>query len=175
MREGAWPSPANQARVIEETLALAKRENFRVNVIEAFDQPWKRWLEGSVGGHWGIFDRATGGAEIQPSAAPCPIIRIGACRRSPVSLLGALTFGARSDGRTRQDGAAGCCGCRVAALAFLPAVLFGWTIETVPVESFSLGGWLRSLSFAADRRCRAGCLRRRLRCRPRAADIRHAP
>jgi len=23
-------------------LALAKRENFRVNVIEAFDEPWKR-------------------------------------------------------------------------------------------------------------------------------------
>ena len=59
MREGARPSPSNQARVIEETLALAKRENFRVNVIEAFDQPWKRRLEGSVGGHWGIFDRAT--------------------------------------------------------------------------------------------------------------------
>jgi glucan 1,3-beta-glucosidase len=34
-------------------------------------------------------------------------------------------------------------------LAFLPAVLFGWTIETVPVESFSPGSWLRSLAFAA--------------------------
>ena len=42
MREGARPSPSNQARVIEETVALAQRENFRVNVIEAFDQPWKR-------------------------------------------------------------------------------------------------------------------------------------
>ncbi len=59
MREAARPSPSNQARVIEETLALAQRENFRVNVIEAFDQPWKRWLEGAVGGYWGIFDRAT--------------------------------------------------------------------------------------------------------------------
>ncbi|MDA4694123.1 hypothetical protein NY544_00225, partial [Enterobacter hormaechei] len=26
------------------------------NVIEAFDQPWKRDLEGTVGGYWGIFD-----------------------------------------------------------------------------------------------------------------------
>src|SRR6202043_1835501 len=59
MREAARPSPSNQARVIEETLALAQRENFRVNVIEAFDQPWKRWLEGSVGAQWGIFERAT--------------------------------------------------------------------------------------------------------------------
>ena len=36
MREGALPSPANQARVIQDVLALAKRENFKVNVIESF-------------------------------------------------------------------------------------------------------------------------------------------
>src|SRR5579864_8439715 len=60
MREGARPSPSDQARFILETLAFAKRDHVRVNVIEAFDQPWKRWLEGTVGGQWGIFDRATG-------------------------------------------------------------------------------------------------------------------
>jgi hypothetical protein len=27
--------------------------------------------------------------------------------------------------------------------------MFGWTIEAVPVDSFSVGGWVRSLSFAA--------------------------
>ncbi len=52
MREGALPSRINQARVIQDVLALAERENFRVNVIEAYDQPWKRALEGTVGGHW---------------------------------------------------------------------------------------------------------------------------
>ena len=56
MREGALPSPVNQARVIHEVLALAKRENYRVNLIEAYDQPWKRQLEGTVGGHWGLYD-----------------------------------------------------------------------------------------------------------------------
>ena len=60
MREGARPSPSNQARAILETMALAEREHFRMNVIEAFDQPWKRALEGAVGGYWGIIDRATG-------------------------------------------------------------------------------------------------------------------
>ena len=55
MREGALPSPANQARVIQDVLALAKRDNFKVNVIEAFDAPWKRALEGTVGGHWGLY------------------------------------------------------------------------------------------------------------------------
>ena len=56
MREGALPSPVNQARAIHDVLALAKRENYRVNLIEAYDQPWKRQLEGTVGGHWGLYD-----------------------------------------------------------------------------------------------------------------------
>src|SRR6185437_1625070 len=58
MREGALPSPANQARVIQDVLTLAKRENFRVNVIEAFDETRKRALEGTVGGHWGLLGDA---------------------------------------------------------------------------------------------------------------------
>src|SRR3984957_15808615 len=56
MREGALPSRANQARVLQQVLAQAKRDGYRVNVIEAFDQPWKRRLEGTVGGHWGLYD-----------------------------------------------------------------------------------------------------------------------
>jgi exo-beta-1,3-glucanase (GH17 family) len=56
MREGALPSRTNQARVVSEILQLAKQENFRVNLIEAYDQPWKRQLEGTVGGYWGMFD-----------------------------------------------------------------------------------------------------------------------
>jgi glucan 1,3-beta-glucosidase len=27
-----------------------------VNLVEAFDQPWKRYLEGTVGGYWGLYD-----------------------------------------------------------------------------------------------------------------------
>ncbi|MBS0530727.1 MAG: beta-(1-6) glucans synthase, partial [Proteobacteria bacterium] len=46
----------NQARVVSEILDMAKRENFRVNLIEAYDQPWKRQLEGTVGGNWGLID-----------------------------------------------------------------------------------------------------------------------
>ena len=59
MREGALPSPVNQARVILDVLALSKRDRFNVNVIEAFDQPWKRALEGTVGGHWGLLKATT--------------------------------------------------------------------------------------------------------------------
>src|SRR6187200_623088 len=56
MRDGALPSRANQARVVSEILDLAKKEGFRVNLIEAYDQPWKRQLEGTVGGYWGLID-----------------------------------------------------------------------------------------------------------------------
>src|SRR6478752_7611724 len=56
MRDGALPSRTNQARVVSEILTMAKQENFRVNLIEAYDQPWKRRLEGTVGGYWGLFD-----------------------------------------------------------------------------------------------------------------------
>ena len=56
MREGALPSRTNQARVVSEILGLAKAQHFRVNLIEAYDQPWKRQLEGTVGGYWGFID-----------------------------------------------------------------------------------------------------------------------
>ncbi len=56
MREGALPSLLNQTRFIRELLALAGEKGFGVNIVEAFDQPWKRKLEGTVGGHWGLVD-----------------------------------------------------------------------------------------------------------------------
>ncbi|MDX2203399.1 MAG: beta-(1-6) glucans synthase [Hyphomicrobiaceae bacterium] len=54
MREGARPSPVDQARVLHDLLAASRAERFRVNFIEALDQPWKRHLEGTVGGYWGL-------------------------------------------------------------------------------------------------------------------------
>jgi glucan 1,3-beta-glucosidase len=147
MRGGALPSPSNQARAIGETLALAQRENFRVNIIEAFDQPWKRALEGAAGRYWGIFDRAAG----------APFFTLGgAVSDHPDWLtqalagvaLAALTFAAAFAAAVRT-GFAPSLWPKIGALAFLPAVLFGWTVETVPVESFNTGSWLRSLALAA--------------------------
>ena len=57
-RWGAVPSVVNEARFFREFLAFAQQSGVRYNVIEAFDQPWKRLLEGTVGGYWGIFDGA---------------------------------------------------------------------------------------------------------------------
>lgn len=55
MREPAAATPVAQARVLHELVALSRTEGFDFNLIEAFDQPWKRRLEGTVGGHWGLF------------------------------------------------------------------------------------------------------------------------
>jgi glucan 1,3-beta-glucosidase len=146
MREGALASPFNQALVIQQTLTLAKRDNLKVNVIEAFDQPWKRRYEGATGGYWGIFDRATGGQKFTFGGAvsnhPHWVLQALAG-----ILLAALTFtGAWAAGRGQTPPRL--LWPKTAALVLLPAVLFGWTIETVPIESYNFGGWLRLLALA---------------------------
>jgi glucan 1,3-beta-glucosidase len=165
MRDGARPSPSNQARVIQDALAFAKRNNLHVNVIEAFDQPWKRELEGSAGAYWGLFDRATkapkfsfgGGVSDHPHWLAQALAGI---------LLAAVAFAAAwAAGRgklLRPPSWPPPSWPMIAALAFLPAVLFGWTIERIPIESYSVGGWLRSIALliaaaAAPVACAAAC------------------
>ena len=57
MREDALPSKTNQAIFVREFVKLAEEKNWNYNIIEAFDQPWKRESEGAVGGFWGLFDK----------------------------------------------------------------------------------------------------------------------
>jgi exo-beta-1,3-glucanase (GH17 family) len=56
-RGGIEPGRVNQARYVREFAALAEERSIRYSLIEAFDQPWKRMHEGTVGGHWGLYDR----------------------------------------------------------------------------------------------------------------------
>ncbi|KAF1052406.1 MAG: hypothetical protein GAK43_01939 [Stenotrophomonas maltophilia] len=55
-RQTALPSRVNEARYIRGFVQMAEAHGWRYNLIEAFDQPWKRQIEGAVGGYWGIFD-----------------------------------------------------------------------------------------------------------------------
>jgi glucan 1,3-beta-glucosidase len=55
-REAARPGPVEQARYLREFVRAAHDQGWKYNVIEAIDQPWKRQLEGTVGGYWGILD-----------------------------------------------------------------------------------------------------------------------
>ena len=166
MREAARPSPSNQARVITETLQLAARQNFRVNVIEAFDQPWKRALEGSTGRYWGIFDRATQAPKFSFSGLVSDHPRWLAQAAAGI-LVAALAFaGAFVLGRGKT--APPYLWERIAMIAFLPSVLFGWTLETIPVDSIGIGGWVRMPAFAgvaaaAPIVCAAACAAGRTR------------
>ena len=55
-REEARPSLLNQARFAREFMALANELQLPYNFIEAYDQTWKKGLEGTVGGYWGLYD-----------------------------------------------------------------------------------------------------------------------
>ncbi|MDH1261695.1 glycosyl hydrolase family 17 protein [Pseudomonas sp. GD03944] len=55
-RETAVPSLVNQAKFVRGFVAMAEQNGWNYNLIEAFDQPWKRASEGAVGGYWGLFD-----------------------------------------------------------------------------------------------------------------------
>jgi glucan 1,3-beta-glucosidase len=55
-RGPAVPGPLEQARFVRELLARQATEPLPFNLIEGFDQPWKRALEGAMGGAWGLFD-----------------------------------------------------------------------------------------------------------------------
>src|SRR5581483_2113670 len=146
MREGALPSPVNQAKVIQDVLALSKRESFNVNVIEAFDQPWKRALEGTVGGHWGLLDGESRTPKFEWAQAvsnhPFWIWQgLGGI------LFAAIVTGAAVYARGPDASMLQWLGVGINALA--GGALIGWTFENIPLESLGIAGWLRSLTLAA--------------------------
>jgi len=148
MRESALPSPSNQARVVHDVLARGKREDFRVNLIEAYDQLWKRRQEGTVGGHWGLFDDAT---RAQKFTWGEPVSDHPHWRWQAAGgiALAALAFAGALLARRRAAHEPGLLTWGAITLnAWAAGVLVGWTVENVQLESFDPGGWTRSIAFA---------------------------
>ena len=145
MREGARPSPYNQARVLQDVIAKAKEQNFHLNVIEAFDQPWKRQFEGTVGGHWGLLDASTRAPKFvwgQP-VSDHPQWRL----MTAIGVaLAAIVVGAAFlfSGQAIGVKFSGYVSLRLAACAAVGGVLIGLTLEQAMIESFALGGLVRS-------------------------------
>ena len=155
MRDGALPSRANQARVVSEILdARASAENFRVNLIEAYDQPWKRALEGTVGGYWGLYrcrDRAlkypAGDRRQQFSAledgrwragmALCVADLRGRRADAAAAAVVAAAVGLDRGRRYRRRRRASCSASRRTSMMS---------------ESYGIGGWLRWGAAAGGRR-----------------------
>ncbi len=58
--EGQWvkgsePSLINEAKFTRDFLNIASAERLDYSIVESFDQPWKRGIEGTVGAHWGLW------------------------------------------------------------------------------------------------------------------------
>ncbi len=49
------PSKINQAQFVREFLAKTAYKNYDYFLMEAFDQPWKKNIEGWAGAYWGMF------------------------------------------------------------------------------------------------------------------------
>jgi glucan 1,3-beta-glucosidase len=141
MRDAALPSRVNQARVVSEILDLAKQEGFRVNLIEAYDQPWKRQLEGTVGGYWGLFDAIHRALKYPPGEA---ISNYPRWKLQMISgmILSVLVFGAawltlrRRPWTPRFASWVG-----VAISATTSGALLGLAADKMLYESYGFGGW----------------------------------
>jgi glucan 1,3-beta-glucosidase len=143
MRDGALPSRTNQARVVSEILDLAKQENFRVNLIEAYDQPWKRQLEGTVGGYWGLFDSVWRALKYPPgqpiSNYPYWKLQMGCGMGLAILVFGVawLTLRRRPWKPRLASWIA------VAMSASSAGILLGIAGDKMLYESYGFGGWLQ--------------------------------
>jgi glucan 1,3-beta-glucosidase len=143
MREGALPSRTNQARVVSEILDLAKREGFRVNLIEAYDQPWKRQLEGTVGGYWGLIDSTQRAVKYPPgvniSNFPLWKWQMGSgMALSAFAFLAAWLTLRRRPWTPRLASWIG-----VGLSATTAGILLGIAGDKMFYESYGVGGWLQ--------------------------------
>jgi glucan 1,3-beta-glucosidase len=143
MRDAALPSRTNQARVVSEILDLAKAENFRVNLIEAYDQPWKRQLEGTVGGYWGLIDSERRALKYPPgepiSNYPFWKLQMGCGMALSILVFGAALLTLRRRPWTPRF----LSWLAVAVSATASGILLGLAGDKMLYESYGLGGWLQ--------------------------------
>src|SRR5882757_8939726 len=143
MRDGALPSRTNQARVVSEILDLAKRENFRVNLIEAYDQPWKRALEGTVGGYWGLIDSAQRAVKYPPGEAisnyPFWKLQMGCGMALSLLVFAVALLTLRRRPWTPRLAS----WIAVGLSATTAGILLGVAADKMFYESYGFGGWLR--------------------------------
>jgi exo-beta-1,3-glucanase (GH17 family) len=147
MREGALPSPVNQARFLSEVVAAAKQDGWKVNLIEAFDQPWKRAMEGTVGGYWGVYDDRRREAKFQfgQSVSNHPDWRLKAGLGIGAAFLVFVAFrlGSRDAATQRHhrrlDAA-------VSIIALGAGLLFGLAVTNLPMEGEIASDRVRSVA-----------------------------
>jgi exo-beta-1,3-glucanase (GH17 family) len=150
MRGGALPSRINQARFVSRIIDLARQENFRVNLFEAYDEPWKRQWEGTVGANWGLFDGVTRELKYPTAVAisnyPFWKSQLGAGLALSISVFGVAFW----TPRIRQASPRLASWVAVTISATVGGILLGLAVEKAFYESYGFGGWLlRGLLLAA--------------------------
>jgi exo-beta-1,3-glucanase (GH17 family)/uncharacterized membrane protein YhaH (DUF805 family) len=137
-REDAQPSRVNEARFVRGFIRRAQAEGWHYNLIEAFDQPWKRVQEGAVGGYWGLFDGARNDKNIlRGTVVEFP--RWRECLLAGLALWAALMLAARTLDPLALLAGAGAANLAVLQLARL------WTHARSPSE----GAWIVVLALAS--------------------------
>jgi exo-beta-1,3-glucanase (GH17 family) len=142
MRDGALPSRINQARFYSGILDRAKQDNFRVILFEAYDEPWKRQWEGTVGGYWGLFDGMRRELKYPPGTAisnyPFWKLQLGCGLALSISVFGAalLTLRRRPWPPRLISWVA------VAVSATVGGILLGVSADEMLYESYGFGDWL---------------------------------
>ena len=127
-REGAAPGRVAQASFLRRFVALAHRDHFDYNLIEAFDQDWKYQSEGTVGANWGLW--TAGRAPKFPLSGPVVEDPKWPWHAAASILAGlVLTYG---PGRDRRLGTGGRIGLAVLGMVFGGALGFAWA-GTVPL------------------------------------------
>jgi exo-beta-1,3-glucanase (GH17 family) len=145
MRDGALPSPANQALVLSGVVEAANAENWKVNLIEAFDQPWKRLLEGTVGGYWGLFGDTTRELKFRwgepVSNHPEWVIEAALGIGAAFLVFAAARFSRRKDSAEEESWGKS---LAITAIALSAGLVFGWAALGLPMEPPEPGDRLRS-------------------------------
>ena len=139
MREGALASRVNQARFVSEILERARRDNFRVNFFEAYDEPWKRRWEGTVGGYWGLFDgterKLKYPAGVAISNYPFWKLQMAGGLLFCICIFAVAFF-------TPQQRPSPASWIAVALSATSAGILLGIGVGKMMLESYGFGGWL---------------------------------
>jgi exo-beta-1,3-glucanase (GH17 family) len=142
MRDHALPSRINQARFFSELLTLARQEGFRVNLFEAYDEPWKRQWEGTVGAHWGLLDGDSRELKYAEGAAVSNFPFWKRQMAAGLALSLAIFAAALWTRRVRRSVTGFASWLAVATSATSGGVLAGLAAEKALDESYGFAGWL---------------------------------
>ena len=141
MRDGALASRVNQARFISEILERARRDHFRVNLFEAYDEPWKRRWEGTVGGYWGLFDGTERELKYPAGVAisnyPFWKLQMAGGQLLCIGIFAVAMFAPRKRPSPRLAS-----WVAVAISATASGILLGIGVDKMLLESYGFGGWL---------------------------------